>query len=175
MSSSVFFRFKSQKEPSRVIFDGTGISVFELKRGIISQNKLGDGTDFELIIASEDTNEGRCCLNLLHLGCLCTVLTDLPEYDDDTSIIPRSTAVIAKRLPAAKPGRGGAARYLTGKMPQNARNSHRQESLTTKPSTAKAAIGLSVMNDAQTEDDRIAAMFKIGADDWAQQQQQMAK
>lgn len=59
MSSSVFFRFKSQKEPSRVAFDGTGISVFELKREIITMNRLGDGTDFELIISSEDTNEGK--------------------------------------------------------------------------------------------------------------------
>ena len=59
MSSSVFFRFKSQKEPSRVAFDGTGISVFELKREIITMNRLGDGTDFELVISSEDTNEGK--------------------------------------------------------------------------------------------------------------------
>ena len=59
MSSSVFFRFKSQKEPSRIAFDGTGISVFELKRDIIAANKLGDGTDFELVINAEDTNEGE--------------------------------------------------------------------------------------------------------------------
>lgn len=59
MSSSVFFRFKSQKEPSRVAFDGTGISVFELKREIITMNKLGDGTDFELVVSSEDGNDGK--------------------------------------------------------------------------------------------------------------------
>ena len=59
MSSSVYFRFKSQKEPSRVVFDGTGISVFELKREIIALNHLGDGTDFELLISSEETNEGK--------------------------------------------------------------------------------------------------------------------
>lgn len=58
MSSSVFFKFKSQKEPSRVTFDGTGISVFELKREIISINRLGDGTDFDLLIYNQDTNEG---------------------------------------------------------------------------------------------------------------------
>jgi protein MPE1 len=58
MSSSVFFRFKSQKEPSRATFDGTGISVFELKREIILQSRLGDGTDFELILSSVDGNEG---------------------------------------------------------------------------------------------------------------------
>ena len=60
MASSVFFRFKSQKEPTRVAFDGTGISVFELKREIIAINRLGDGFDFELIISSEDGNQGKC-------------------------------------------------------------------------------------------------------------------
>ena len=59
MTSSVFFRFKSQKEPTRVIFDGTGISVFELKREIITLSKLGDGTDFELILSSDDGGEGK--------------------------------------------------------------------------------------------------------------------
>lgn len=59
MSSSVFFRFKSQKEPSRITFDGTGISVFELKRDIITANKLGDGSDFELVVSDEDTKEGQ--------------------------------------------------------------------------------------------------------------------
>ena len=59
MSSSVFFRFKSQKDPSRVAFDGTGISVFELKREIISISRLGDGSDFELLVTSEDGSEGE--------------------------------------------------------------------------------------------------------------------
>ena len=70
MTSSVFFRFKSQKEPTRVAFDGTGISVFELKREIILSNRLGDGSDFELIISSEDTGEGKRMEFLLpcHLG-----------------------------------------------------------------------------------------------------------
>ena len=59
MTSSVFFRFKSQKEPSRVEFDGTGISVFELKRDIIIKSSLGDGADFDLAIYNEDGNEGK--------------------------------------------------------------------------------------------------------------------
>jgi protein MPE1 len=63
MSSSVFFKFKSQKEPSRVTFDGTGISVFELKREIIAINRLGDGTDFDLAIYNEDNGEGMQFLN----------------------------------------------------------------------------------------------------------------
>ncbi|KAL8801027.1 MAG: hypothetical protein Q9223_007235 [Gallowayella weberi] len=157
MTSSVFFRFKSQKEPTRVPFDGTGISVFELKREIISSNRLGDGTDFELVISSEDTGE---------------------EYDDDTHLIPRSTTVIAKRLPAFKQGRGGAARYVSGKMPQNAKSSLRTDTAGGVPGTfgrkAEALNGLSEMNGAQTEEEKIAAMFRLGADQWAQQQQEMA-
>lgn len=59
MTSSVFFKFRSQKEPSRVEFDGTGISVFELKRDIIIKSGLGDGTDFDLQIYNEADNEGK--------------------------------------------------------------------------------------------------------------------
>lgn len=97
------------------------------------------------------------------------------EYDDDTSVIPRSTTVIAKRLPAAKAGRGGAARYVSGKMPQNAKNFHRLEAPAAKNSSSNATSGATAMNEAQNEEERIAAMFKMGADQWAQQQQEMAK
>ncbi|KAJ5097558.1 hypothetical protein N7456_008279 [Penicillium angulare] len=156
MSSSVHFKFKSQKEPSRVTFDGTGISAFELKREIISQSRLGDGTDFELSIYNEDTKE---------------------EYDDDTTIIPRSTSVIARRLPAARPGKGGAARYVSGKMPVNARNASR-----TEPSIARntPGSGQSVNNNvleltnAQTEEEKINALFNLQASQWKEQQQEMA-
>ena len=67
MSSSIFFKFKSQKEPSQITFDGTSLSAFEVKREIIVFNKLGDGTDFDLEIYTSDTSEGRwwsaldCC------------------------------------------------------------------------------------------------------------------
>ena len=58
MASSVFFKFKSQKEPRRATFDGTGISVFELKREIILISQLGAGSEFDLSIYNQDTNEG---------------------------------------------------------------------------------------------------------------------
>ena len=172
MSSSVFYRFKSQKEPSRVTFDGTGISVFELKRDIITLSRLGDGTDFELTISSEDTNEGKA--RKRSSPKTKTWAKIIAEYDDDTAIIPRSTTVIAKRLPAIRPGRGGAARYVSGKMPQNARNSQRQEA-TIKNIASGSSAGLTAMNGAQNEEERIAAMLRLGADDWAQQQQHMAR
>jgi protein MPE1 len=58
-SSSVYYKFKSQRDPSRVTFDGTSISVWDLKREIILQNKMGKGTDFDLGIYNPDTNEGK--------------------------------------------------------------------------------------------------------------------
>ena len=174
MSSSVFFRFKSQKDPSRVAFDGTGISVFELKREIISISRLGDGTDFELIISSEDGSEGEYGL-MFSCPLKSPILTMFTEYDDDTAIIPRSTTVIAKRMPAAKAGRGGAARYVSGKMPVNAKNSHRREAHPAQPPTPAQITQTIAMNGVQTEEDRIQAIFKMGADQWAQDQQQMAK
>ena len=97
------------------------------------------------------------------------------EYDDDTAVIPRSTTVIAKRLPAVKAGRGGAARYVSGKMPQNAKAHHQSETPTTKPLSFNASSGATAMNGAQNEEEKIAAMFKMGADQWVQQQQEMAK
>lgn len=106
------------------------------------------------------------------------VLT-LVEYDDDTTIIPRSTSVLARRLPAKVPGKGGAARYVSGKMPANAKNSYRIEqnsmpATATKPSTSTMS-GASAMEKAQTEEERIAAMFQVGADQWEQQKQHMAR
>ncbi|PYH47715.1 cleavage polyadenylation factor subunit MPE1 [Aspergillus saccharolyticus JOP 1030-1] len=156
MSSSVHFKFKSQKEPSRVTFDGTGISVFELKREIINQSRLGDGTDFELSVYNEDTGE---------------------EYDDDTNIIPRSTSVIARRLPASRPGKGGAARYVSGKMPVNARSAPRndhQSLARTSTQSQPVSNGVLELNNAQTEEEKINALFNLQAHQWKEQQQEMA-
>lgn len=58
MSSSVFYKFKSRKDESRVNFDGTGISVFELKKEIIIAHNLGKANDFDLVILDGSTNEG---------------------------------------------------------------------------------------------------------------------
>lgn len=64
-------------------------------------------------------------------------------------------------------------------MPQNAKTSNRTDAMAANsvPSNKQieATKGLSDMNGAQTEDERIAAMFKLGADQWAQQQVEMAK
>ena len=60
-------------------------------------------------------------------------------------------------------------------MPQNAKNFHRLEAPATKLSSSNASSGATAMNGAQNEEERIAAMFKMGADQWVQQQEEMAK
>lgn len=173
MTSSVFFKFKSQKEPSRIEFDGTGISVFELKRDIIVKSGLGDGTEFDLAIYNEDGKDGKDYAANNHRS----VADAAVEYDDDTEIIPRSSTVIARRLPPMKPGAGRAARYVTGKMPVSAKNSRRQEQSTVKPTTTSSttSAAAAMMNSAMTEEERMAAMFQSQTEQWTAQQDEMAK
>ncbi|GAB1314985.1 Protein mpe1 [Madurella fahalii] len=155
MASSVFFKFKSQKEPTRVEFDGTGISVFELKREIILRSGLGDGTDFDLVIcADEGMKEGVV-------------------YDDDTTIIPRSTTVIARRMPPKIPGRGGAARYVSGKMPVHAKNSSRREQVA-KPVVKAQSNTLAQLSSAMTEEEKMAAVFQAQTENFTSREEEMA-
>ncbi|EMD38938.1 hypothetical protein CERSUDRAFT_112645 [Gelatoporia subvermispora B] len=90
MASSVFYKFKSQRDESRVTFDGTGISVFDLKKEIILANNLGKANDFDLGVFDASSGE---------------------EYKDDSHIIPRSSSVIVKRT-FVRPGKGKANMYI---------------------------------------------------------------
>lgn len=114
-SSSVYYKFKSQREPSRVVFDGTAISVWDLKREIILQNKMGKGIDFDLGLYSADTEEGGfiCMAFALETNLSDQVpATHFAEFKDDNTSIPRSSTVIVRRLPPSKPGRGTAQMYV---------------------------------------------------------------
>ncbi len=41
------------------MFDGTHISVFDLKREIILNNKMGNGKDFDIGVYDNVTGEGK--------------------------------------------------------------------------------------------------------------------
>lgn len=58
MASCVFYRFKSQKDESRITFDGTGISVFDIKKEIILGNNLSKANDFDLFVYDPSTHQG---------------------------------------------------------------------------------------------------------------------
>ena len=174
--SHVYYKFKSQKDPSRVVFDGPSISVFDLKREIIQLNKLGSGSDFDLSIYDESTNEGTD----VHGEAI-----NLVEYTDDNFMIPRATSIIVRRLPPAKPGKGTAVKYVTG-IVGNTRGS-RNEPLTKRMNevTAKAsapAVVASVQSTSCTgpnvqgddESAAIAKMMSAQSANWDSQQEKMA-
>lgn len=153
-------------------FDGTGISVFELKRDIIIKSGLGDGTEFDLAIYNEDGNEGE---HRIERGSRRDHANNATEYDDDTTIIPRSTSVIARRLPPVKPGAGRAARYMSGKMPVSMKNSSRKEQSSKSAAKPATTAAPAQMNSAMTEEQRMAAMFQAQSEQWTAQQEEMAQ
>jgi len=109
MASFVYYKFKSQRSESRISFDGTGISVFDLKREIILANNLGKATEFDIAIYNPQ-NEGMNQPSKISMGVpICCV-----EYKDDSAIVPRSSSVVVSRLPPARPGKGRAAIYVAG-------------------------------------------------------------
>ena len=57
MASSVYYKFKSQRDESKLTFDGTGISVFDLKKEIILSNNL-KANDFDLVVLDPTSQQG---------------------------------------------------------------------------------------------------------------------
>lgn len=153
MSSTVFYKFVHQKHQSTIHFDGTGINVFDLKHEIIKQNQLGEGNDFNL--------------KLYHLE-----QPDL-EYDQDQDVIPRSSFVIAKRVPAnVKVGKfGNASRYVSGKPRINRKAINASNNQT----GATAPVAQQPVDENMTEEDKIKMMFENQSNVWAQTQDELAQ
>lgn len=116
MASSVFYKFRSQREESRITFNGTGISVFDLKREIILANNLGKANDFDLYVYDAATNQ---------------------EFPDDAQIIQRSSSIVVKRLPSAKPGRGKAAMYIANANNNNNNNNSAAPEPSARPASSQ--------------------------------------
>ncbi|KAH9920816.1 DWNN domain-containing protein [Amylocystis lapponica] len=180
MTSSVFYKFKSQKDESRVSFDGTGISVFDLKKEIILANNLGKANDFDLGVFDSSSGE---------------------EYKDDSHIIPRSSSVILKRS-FARPGKGKAAMYIGNTGGSSAKpeassksNAHagpstswhrnsgniskrfdlKEESSSTAPKLAPPPV--IIKPSAATKEDEaaaIGAMFQAQTANWEETQEKMS-
>lgn len=155
MSSSVFYKFRSMKEPKTISFDGTGISVYELKRQIlVAENLVANAPDFDFTIADESSQD---------------------PYTDDTVIVPRSSSVIASRKPAQLGnGKGRAARYVNGKAPVFARNSSRLEQNKVEEPQKVQSVAAPIDTSNMSEADRLQAMLAADSANWEAQQAQMA-
>ena len=111
MSSAVYYKFKSQRNESRIAIDGTGISVFDLKREIIQANDLGKAMDIDLQVFEPKGEQGPShCLSLKSSAPL---PTDSAEYPDD-HLIPRSSSVVVKRVPLPRGAKSKLLLYLAG-------------------------------------------------------------
>lgn len=153
MSSVVYYKFFHQKNRSVIHFDGTAISVFDLKRQIIEDNQLGSGNDFNLRLYHSEQPD--------------------VEYELDQDVIPRSSYVIARRSPATlKSGRfNNASRYVTGKPRINRKvmsNAPLANTGATTNTTSKP------IDENISEEDRIKLMFENQSNAWAQTQDELA-
>ncbi|KAI9460110.1 DWNN-domain-containing protein [Lactarius psammicola] len=168
MASSVFYKFKSQKAESRVTFDGTGISVFDLKKEIILANSLGKANDFDLVVFDGSSGE---------------------EFNDDSQIIPRSSSVVVKRVPPTRPGKGKAAMYVAGpgatatpesKPTSAAGNTWSGKGSTSRrfdkeaPSKPAATPPLQSLGGKEDEAAAMAAMFQAQSANWEETQEKMS-
>ncbi|KAF2653014.1 DWNN-domain-containing protein [Lophiostoma macrostomum CBS 122681] len=145
MSSSVFYKFRNSKDPERITFHGTTITVFELKREIMLAARLGDGTDIDLHIYPEDQPNS--------------------EYTDDTTIIPRSSTVIARRRPAQR-GQGRAARYVSARAPVRAIR---------RPDAPRPTAAAAPGRAPQTDQEREEAFQAESAQLWEQQKESLSQ
>lgn len=154
MSSTIFYKFIHQKVQSTIHFDGTGISVFDLKHEIIIQNNLGEGTDFNLM--------------LYHL--------DQPdvEYDNDQDVVPRSSYVLARRSPSLlRNGKfNNASRYVSGK-PRIQRKLQQSNAVSSNGTNSNEGKPLST-DENISEADRIKLMFENQSNAWAQTQDELS-
>lgn len=75
---SVRFKFKNDLDFHSVPCDGLNISVKDLKRSIVRQNKLGKETDFDLLISNFTTGQ---------------------VYNNEAELIPKNTTVTVQRSP----------------------------------------------------------------------------
>ena len=70
-------------------FDGTHISVFDLKREIVLANKMGNGKDFDIKVYDNVNGEGESNL-LLNLDVGCHVLTQPDPLQSSKMTITKS-------------------------------------------------------------------------------------
>ncbi|TIC09402.1 DWNN-domain-containing protein [Wallemia mellicola] len=182
---SIYYKFKSSKNSSRVNIDGTSLSVFDLKREILLSNRMAinKGNDFDLVLLRDTPGQ--------------------EEYHDDNEMIPRSTSVIVKRSPPKIANRGTAAKYIADAPLLSANESNPLSNIPKPPLASMSkrfdgkddsrpqqqlmqsvsAFELNLFtpqplqsenNNQGSEQDAISAMFAASEQQWEETQQHMS-
>ena len=158
MSGVVYFKFKSAISPDSVTFDGSFISVAELKNLIAARKGFGQDAGAELILTNPSTKD---------------------DYTNDTQQIPRQTTVHVRRVPTSKPralqaataaAASTAAQSITA---QAASQAAAPVSGSALPSTDEFGADLyseqAAASTADEEEARIKALQQGTAASWSQQ------
>ena len=154
MSGVVYFKFKSAISPDSVTFDGSFISVAELKNLIAARKGFGQDAGAELILTNPSTKA---------------------DYTTDTQQIPRQTTVHVRRVPTAKPRALQATAAVNRVAAPSAAAPLSSSTLTNgAPSTADE-FGADLYSEqaaastADEEEARIKALQQGTAASWSQQ------
>ena len=58
--SCIHYKFRNNSKHDTIQFDGSYITVGEIKQAILNQTKMGKAPDFALQIINAQTHEGEC-------------------------------------------------------------------------------------------------------------------
>lgn len=159
----IYYRFRSQKPDNiaTIKFDGTGLTVFELKRDIILANNLLHSSDVDIILYSTEDIQGTK---------IATPASER-ELDDDNEVVPRSTTVLVRRTMSSKRNKGNIQRYVAGRPRLQASSGSKS---TSKSGGLTGSIVSSGVDANGDEADMIQKMFSAQDEQWSQQQDVMA-
>lgn len=158
----IYYRFRSQKPDhvSTIKFDGTGLTVFELKREIIMVNDLIHSTDIDIVLYSTENIQAISS----------TGEDGDKELTDDNEVVSRSSAVLVRRTMCPKKGRGNVQRYVDGKP--------RIQTGSTISKTNNTALGSAILGSGAavegSEEDMLNKVFNQQDEQWLETQDVMA-
>ena len=155
MSGVVYFKFKSAISPDSVTFDGSFVSVAELKNLIAARKGFGQDAGAELILTNPSSKE---------------------DYANDTQQIPRQTTVHVRRVPTSKPrALQAAAAIPAAAAPSVAAQSAPAAAINGTSVAAADEFGADLYSEqaaastADEEEARIKALQQGTAASWSQQ------
>lgn len=158
----IYYRFRSQRPDhiATIKFDGTGLTVFELKREIIMANNLVNSSDVDIILYNTENIQDTKIDSS----------NDNKELNDDNEVVQRSNTVLVRRTTAAKKGRGNIQRYITGKPRLNVGSTTNTNTGNLNTTISNTISGTGNVD----EDDMIQKMFNAQDEQWNQQQDVLA-
>ncbi|CAI8500579.1 unnamed protein product [Hanseniaspora opuntiae] len=162
MSSVIFYRFYSNNPALKssdqyISFQGTGITVFELKREIILQNSLGDGSHFILKVYNDpDTAD----------------TAKLEEISEDNTLTPPDISAESLRWVLQVPSKGNSSAASGG---QDISEADEKARIKAAEEAYEKNMNEVRNNPNLTESEKMTKLMEIEQAKWEQQQEALSK